>query len=268
MKTIVHFLRQWYPVLLAFVCLFYSVGLGMLGHTDEALYSAHWAGTILLFSIAIRQRRITRSWALRCSSPGLWFSPFTWFLWFGIFSMATNQKSTKISWITNRTTLMRMAWEISLDSQKIKRNKCLLTSVCDNPSGQNWGHWKSGTCEFWIPFAKHNLLGSTWTSKHRPMSLSMFAISSQCNVQRFVLAVLGRVESWEIENTGKRWQRSKVYFSWWSRRILPHFSRLQPAKFYRDCRTLPMGLFMTRVCPSLKLPVNSLWKVHYNPLTA
>ena len=61
MKTYVQFLKQWYAVLLAFVCLFYSVGLGLLGHTDEALYSAHWAGTILLFSIAIRQRRTTQS---------------------------------------------------------------------------------------------------------------------------------------------------------------------------------------------------------------
>jgi hypothetical protein len=55
--SFIQFVRQWYAVLLAFVCLLYSVSLGLLGHTDEALYSAHWAGTILLFSIAIRQRR-------------------------------------------------------------------------------------------------------------------------------------------------------------------------------------------------------------------
>ncbi len=55
--SFIQFIRQWYAVLLAFVCLLYSVSLGLLGHTDEALYSAHWAGTILLFSIAIRQRR-------------------------------------------------------------------------------------------------------------------------------------------------------------------------------------------------------------------
>ncbi len=61
MKFLVQFLRQWYAVLLAFVCLLYSVGLGLMGQTDEALYSAHWAGTILLFSIAIRQRRTKRS---------------------------------------------------------------------------------------------------------------------------------------------------------------------------------------------------------------
>ena len=142
MKTIVHFLHQWYPVLLAFVCLFYSVGLGLMGHTEEALYSAHWAGTILLFSIAIRQRRITRSWAFRCLSQGLWSSPFTWFLWFGTFSMATNQNSTQIRWITNRTILMRMAWEISLDSQRTKRNEFLLMFLCCEPFGQNQGHKK------------------------------------------------------------------------------------------------------------------------------
>ena len=61
MKSSVQFVRKWYAVLLAFVCLFYSVGLGLMGHTDEALYSAHWAGTILLFSIAIRQRRTTQA---------------------------------------------------------------------------------------------------------------------------------------------------------------------------------------------------------------
>ena len=33
----------------------YSIGLGLAGHTEEAQYSAHWAGTILLFSISINQ---------------------------------------------------------------------------------------------------------------------------------------------------------------------------------------------------------------------
>lgn len=59
MKNIKDFLFSWYPVILALVCLLYSVGLGVMGHTEEAQYSAHWAGTILLFSIAIRQRRTT-----------------------------------------------------------------------------------------------------------------------------------------------------------------------------------------------------------------
>ena len=52
-----NFILKWYPVILAFLCLAYSVGLGLLGRTDEALYSAHWPGTILLFALTIRQRR-------------------------------------------------------------------------------------------------------------------------------------------------------------------------------------------------------------------
>ena len=51
------FLAKWYPIIIAFICLLYSVGLGMTGSTEEAQYSAHWPGTILLFAIAIRQRR-------------------------------------------------------------------------------------------------------------------------------------------------------------------------------------------------------------------
>jgi hypothetical protein len=51
------FIFKWYPVILAFICLLYSVGLGVMGRTDEAQYSAHWPGTILLFALAIRQRR-------------------------------------------------------------------------------------------------------------------------------------------------------------------------------------------------------------------
>ena len=51
------FMIIYYPVVLAFICLLYSVGLGLAGMTDEAQYSAHWPGTILLFAIAIRQRR-------------------------------------------------------------------------------------------------------------------------------------------------------------------------------------------------------------------
>jgi hypothetical protein len=30
----------------------YSIGLGLAGRQQEALYSAHWPGTILLFAIA------------------------------------------------------------------------------------------------------------------------------------------------------------------------------------------------------------------------
>jgi len=51
------FINNWYPVIIAFIVLLYSVTMGLLGHVEEAQYSAHWPATILLFSIAIRQRR-------------------------------------------------------------------------------------------------------------------------------------------------------------------------------------------------------------------
>ena len=51
------FILKWYPIILAFICLIYSVSLGLAGNMEEAQYSAHWPGTILLFAIAIRQRR-------------------------------------------------------------------------------------------------------------------------------------------------------------------------------------------------------------------
>ena len=51
------FFIKYYPIILAFICMIYSVGLGVVGLTEEAQYSAHWPGTILLFAIAIRQRR-------------------------------------------------------------------------------------------------------------------------------------------------------------------------------------------------------------------
>lgn len=54
MKKII---EVYYPVILAFICLIYSVGLGLSGNLAEAQYTAHWPGTILLFAIAIRQRR-------------------------------------------------------------------------------------------------------------------------------------------------------------------------------------------------------------------
>ena len=46
---------KWYPVGIAFACMLYSIGLGLVGMTEEAQYSAHWPGTILLFTIAINQ---------------------------------------------------------------------------------------------------------------------------------------------------------------------------------------------------------------------
>ena len=51
------FINTWYPIIIAFICMLYSIGLGIFGNTEGAQYSAHWPGTILLFAIAIRQRR-------------------------------------------------------------------------------------------------------------------------------------------------------------------------------------------------------------------
>ena len=48
-------INKYYGVGIAFICLLYSVGLGLAGYTNEAIYSAHWPGTILLFTIAINQ---------------------------------------------------------------------------------------------------------------------------------------------------------------------------------------------------------------------
>ena len=56
-EKVKNFMITYYPIVFAFICLLYSVGLGLAGMTDEAQYSAHWPGTILLFAIAIRQRR-------------------------------------------------------------------------------------------------------------------------------------------------------------------------------------------------------------------
>ena len=56
-EKIKSFMITYYPIVLAFICMLYSIGLGLAGMTDEAQYSAHWPGTILLFAIAIRQRR-------------------------------------------------------------------------------------------------------------------------------------------------------------------------------------------------------------------
>ncbi len=45
--------RKWSPILLAIVALLYSVTLGVMGHTDEAQFSSHWPGTLLLFYLVI-----------------------------------------------------------------------------------------------------------------------------------------------------------------------------------------------------------------------
>jgi hypothetical protein len=55
MKKLINIIRDWYAVIFAFICLLYSVGLGISGQTAEAQYSAHWPGTILLFAIAVNQ---------------------------------------------------------------------------------------------------------------------------------------------------------------------------------------------------------------------
>jgi len=44
---------KWMPVLVAFAALLYSVGLGLEGRTEEALYSSHWPATMLLFYLVI-----------------------------------------------------------------------------------------------------------------------------------------------------------------------------------------------------------------------
>ena len=54
-EKIKNFLLNWNAIIIALICLLYSVGLGLSGNTEEAQYSAHWPGTILLFSIAINQ---------------------------------------------------------------------------------------------------------------------------------------------------------------------------------------------------------------------
>ena len=55
MKKFHLFLTQWYPIIIAFLTMLYSIGLGISGNIEEAQYSAHWPGTILLFTIAINQ---------------------------------------------------------------------------------------------------------------------------------------------------------------------------------------------------------------------
>ena len=55
MKNFKKIMNKWYAVIFAFICLLYSVGLGLTGNVAEAQYSAHWPGTILLFAIAVNQ---------------------------------------------------------------------------------------------------------------------------------------------------------------------------------------------------------------------
>ena len=54
-EKIRNFLLDWNAVIIAFILMMYSVILGLSGNIAEAQYSAHWPGTILLFSLAINQ---------------------------------------------------------------------------------------------------------------------------------------------------------------------------------------------------------------------
>ena len=57
MKNSSQFISVYYPIIIAFIAMMYSIALGITGDFESAQYSAHWPGTILLFAIAIRQRR-------------------------------------------------------------------------------------------------------------------------------------------------------------------------------------------------------------------
>ena len=57
MNKISDFIKVYYPILLAFFAMLYSIFLGLSGDLESAKYSAHWPATILLFAVALRQRR-------------------------------------------------------------------------------------------------------------------------------------------------------------------------------------------------------------------
>ena len=57
MNNYKEFLIVYYPIIIAFIAMVYSISLGLSGDFESAQYSAHWPATILLFAIAIRQRR-------------------------------------------------------------------------------------------------------------------------------------------------------------------------------------------------------------------
>ena len=54
-EKIKNILLNWNAVIIAFILMMYSVILGLSRNIAEAQYSAHWPGTILLFSLAINQ---------------------------------------------------------------------------------------------------------------------------------------------------------------------------------------------------------------------
>tara|TARA_Y100000589_G_scaffold328408_1_gene372457 strand:- start:1257 stop:1454 length:198 start_codon:yes stop_codon:yes gene_type:complete len=57
MNKISDFIKVYYPIILAFLAMIYSIFLGLSGDLESAQYSAHWPATILLFAVALRQRR-------------------------------------------------------------------------------------------------------------------------------------------------------------------------------------------------------------------
>lgn len=57
MNKISDFIKVYYPVIIAFLAMLYSIFLGLSGDLESAQYSAHWPATILLFAVALRQRR-------------------------------------------------------------------------------------------------------------------------------------------------------------------------------------------------------------------
>ena len=57
MKNLKDIVLIYYPIIIAFIAMMYSIILGLTGDFESAQYSAHWPATILLFAIAIRQRR-------------------------------------------------------------------------------------------------------------------------------------------------------------------------------------------------------------------
>ena len=57
MNKITDFIKVYYPIMIAFFAMLYSILLGLSGDLESAQYSAHWPATILLFAVALRQRR-------------------------------------------------------------------------------------------------------------------------------------------------------------------------------------------------------------------
>ena len=57
MNKISDFIKVYYPIIIAFLAMLYSIFLGLSGDLESAQYSAHWPATILLFAVAVRQRR-------------------------------------------------------------------------------------------------------------------------------------------------------------------------------------------------------------------